>query len=50
MGGMGVGGRGVQEEEDTCIRIADALHCTAETNKHCNAIIVQFLTKDRVYE
>ena len=27
---------------DACMQITDVLHCTAEANKHCNAIIVQF--------
>ena len=28
----GVGGREIQEGGDICIRTADSLHCTAETN------------------
>ena len=35
-------GREAQEEGDVCMQITDVLHCTAEANKHCNAIIVQF--------
>ena len=33
-------GREAQEEGDVCMQITGALHCTAQTNKHCNAIIV----------
>ena len=32
MGGMGGGGREVQEGRDICIHIADSLRCTAETS------------------
>ena len=31
-GGMGVGGREVQEGGDICIHVADSFPCTAETN------------------
>ena len=39
--GGGMTGREAQKEGDVGTQITDSLHCTAETSKHCNAIIFQ---------
>ena len=33
--------REAHEGDDTCTRIADSLHCTAEPAQHCKAITLQ---------
>ena len=45
----GGGGREVQGGGDTCILLADSLHCTAKLTQHCKAIILKQNSRKEVH-
>ena len=45
----GGGGREDQGGGDTCILLADSLHCTAKLTQHCKAIILKQNSRKEVH-